>query len=78
MGPFEGMNPGLTGSEDCGSLLTNLATEKMITGKYPVRRSLSIQQALEEGELENASWLPGTGNPADGLTRARNVMVPLL
>ena len=39
---------------------------------------LSVQQALGEGGLEKANWLPGTGNPDGGLARVRSDMVPLL
>ena len=39
---------------------------------------LSTQQAKEEGDLENAYWLPGTENDADGSTKVRSEMVPLL
>ena len=53
-------------------------TEKMVTEKYLVRHLLSIQQASEEGDLDNAYWLPGAENPADGLTRVRCDLVPLL
>ena len=77
-GPFEGMDPGVEGLEDCESLLTHLKTEKMIAEKCLVRRFLSIQQFLGEGDLENANWLPGTENPADSLTKVRSDMVPLL
>ena len=38
----------------------------------------SIQQALEAGDLENAYWLPGTENPADGLTKVRSDMAAQL
>ena len=48
---------------------------KMTAEKYLVRHFLSIQQALEEGDLENAHWLPGTENPVDGLTKVRSDMV---
>ena len=63
------MNPGAAGLEDCKSLITHLKKKKMIAEKYPVRRFLSIQQYLEDGELENAYWPPGSGNPADGSYR---------
>ena len=39
---------------------------------------LDIQQSLEEGELENVYWIPGTENPADGLTKLRSEMGPIL
>ena len=64
--------------EDCESLFTYLKTKKLTAEKYLVRRFLSIQQALGGGDLENAYWLPGAENPADGLTRVRSYMVPLL
>ena len=76
--PFEGMNPGVGGLGDCKSLFTLLKTKKMIAEKYLVRHFLSIQQALEAGELEDAYWLPGTENPADSLTKVRGEMALLL
>ena len=50
----------------------------MIAETYLVRHFLITQHTSEEGELENAYWLPGAENPADGLTRARSDMAPLL
>ena len=50
----------------------------MVAEKYLVRLLLSTQQASEEGDLENAYLLPGTDNPADGLTKVRSDMAPLL
>ena len=50
----------------------------MVTEKYLVRRFLSIQQFLEDGELENVYWIPGTENPADGLTKLRSEMGPIM
>ena len=50
----------------------------MITGKYLVRHFLSIQQFIEEGDLDNVYWIPGTENPADGLTKIRREMGPIL
>ena len=43
-----------------------------------MRHLSTIQGASEQGELRNVYWLPGAGNPADGLTRARSDAVPLL
>ena len=74
-GPSGGINPGVVGMGDCESLFTHLKTKKMAAEKYLVRHFLSIQQALEEGDLENAYWPPGTENPADGLTKVRSDMV---
>ena len=39
---------------------------------------LSIQQLLEDGELENVNWPPGVENPADGLTKLRSEMGPIM
>ena len=33
---------------------------------------------MEDGELENVYWIPGTENPADGLTKLRSEMGPIL
>ena len=64
--PFSRMSPGLVGTEDCESLFTHSENKKMVTGKYLVRHFLGIQQFIVEGDLDNAYWLPGTENPADG------------
>ena len=50
----------------------------MISGKYLARPSLSIRQFIEEGDLDNAYWIPGSENPADGLTKIRSEMGPIL
>ena len=76
-GPFEGVNPGKAGSEHCESLFAHSKPKRMIAERHLARNFLSIQQALEEGDLENASWQPGTDNPADGLTKVRNEVAPL-
>ena len=72
-GPFEGINPGVVRQED-----THLETKKMIAEKYQVSHIRSIKQALEEGDLENAYWPPGTGGPADGFTKGPSDIVPHL
>ena len=76
--PFVDIPPGMVGLEDCESPFYHLRNKKMITEKYLVRHFLSIQQALEDGELENVYWLPGTENPADGMTKVKSEMVPML
>ena len=43
-----------------------------------MRHFLGNQQSLEEGELENVYWIPGTENRADGLTKLRSEMGPIL
>ena len=50
----------------------------MIAEKYVVRHFLRIQQFIEEGDLDNVYWIPGTENPADGLTKIRSEMGPIL
>ena len=74
-GPFEGVNPGKVGLEDCEGLRTHFKTVERIVEKYLVRHLLSAQRALGEGEFENVR---STENPADVLTRVRSDMVPLL
>ena len=49
----------------------------MLTEKYLARHFLSIQQFIEEGDLDDVYWIPGTENPADGLTRIRSEMGPI-
>ena len=48
----------------------------MAAEKFLVRRFSGSKQALEEGDLDNAFWLPGAENPADGLTKVRSDLVP--
>ena len=50
----------------------------MIAEKYLVRHFLSIQQSLEDKELDNIYWLPGTENPADGMTKMKSETSPML
>ena len=52
--PFSRLSPGLVGMGDCESLFTHLKNKKMVTEKYLVRHFLSIQQFIEEGDLDNA------------------------
>ena len=72
------MNPGVAGLKDCESLFTILKAKKMVAGKCLVSHFLSTQQALGGGDLENADWLPGAENPADGLTKEQSDVVPVL
>ena len=68
----------MVGLEDCESLFSHLRTKRMITEKYLVRHFLSIQQSLDDKELDNVYWLPGTENPADGMTKLKSEMQPML
>ena len=76
--PFSRISPGMVGMEDCGSLFTHLKNRKMVTEKYLARHFFSAQQFVGNGELENAYWLPGVGNPADGLTKLKSEMGSIL
>ena len=49
--PFAGLNQGVVGLEDCGSLVSHLKTKRMIAKEFLIRHFLSIRQALEGGEL---------------------------
>ena len=77
-GPVSRISPGLVGTEDCESLFTHLGNREMVTEKFLFHHFLSVQQFLEDGELENVYWIPGTENPADGLTKLKSEMGPIL
>ena len=77
-GPFARLNQGLVVLGDCKIPFPQLETRKAIADKFLARRFLIAQQALEVGEQDNGYWLPGTGNPADGLTKVRSDLAPLL
>ena len=46
--------------------------------KNLVRHFLSNHQPIGEGGLDNAYWLQGAENPADGLTKVRSATAPRL
>ena len=77
-GHFVDLNPGMVGLEGCESLSTHSKKKKMIAEKFSARRFLAIQQATEIQRLDNAYWIPGRENPADGLTKLRSDLLPLL
>ena len=70
--------PGYSGDGGLRKFVHPLGNRGMNTEKYLVRHLLSIQQFLEEGDLDNAYWPPGTEHPADGLTESRSEMGPIL
>ena len=70
--PFEGFGPRMAGFGDCESSFTHPKTKNAMAKECLVRHILNIQQALEEGDLDNAYWLPGADDPADGLPRVRS------
>ena len=76
-GRFLDIRPRMVGFEDCESLFTHLKNKKVITEKFLIRHFLAIQQAPELKELDNAYWLLGLGNPADGLTGKKRDIGPL-
>ena len=43
-----------------------------------MRHFLGIQQSLENKELDDIYWLPGTENPADGMTKMKSETSPML
>ena len=62
---------------DCESLLSHLRTGRLGTEKFVTRHFLSIMDALESGDLGNVAWIPGTENPADGVTKISSELGPL-
>ena len=77
-GHFTDVYPGMAGLEDCESLFAHLKKNKVIAEKFRARHFLARQQAIEIQELDNVHWIPGRVNPADGLTKLRNALLPLL
>ena len=81
-GSFADWYPGMVGLEDCESLLTrlkkNILVRHLFTESFLVRHFLAIQQTIEIQELDNVYWIPGKGNPADGLTKLQSETLPLL
>ena len=63
---------------DCESLLSHLRTGRLGTGKFLTRHFRSIMDALDGGDLGNVAWIPGTENPADGLTKISCELGPLV
>ena len=75
-GPFEVISTGMIGFGGSESLFAYLKTEESVAAKYLARHFLGIWQSLERDELGNVYWLPGTENPAGGLTGVRGDLVP--
>ena len=68
---------GSYGLIDCESLLWHLRTGRLGTEKFLTRNFRIILGAMEGGDLGNVAWIPGTENPADGLTKATSGRGPL-
>ena len=71
------LSPSMAGLEDCGSLFTRVVTQRTVAEGYLVRRSLGIQRASGNRELDNMYWLPGSETSADGHTTAKSDMASL-
>ena len=78
MNPFLDELSGMIGFEDCESLVSSPTKRATFAEKNSARHSLKIWQLLGTADLDNANWPPGRDNPADGSTRTRGDMVPLL
>ena len=76
--PYGGLGPRMAGLEDCGSLFSHRRTENVIAANYLVSHLLRIRQASVQGGPGDVFLLPRADNPADGLTRVRGDMAPLL
>ena len=75
---FLNLPPGMVGLVDCKCLFTHLKSKEITTGAFLVRHFLASQQTLETQELGNVYWLPGSENPADGLTKTESDAAELL
>ena len=65
-------------SIDCGSVLSHLQKNRLITEKYLVRHFISLQELLNAGEISNVFWSPELVNPSDGLTKSSTANIPLI
>ena len=61
------LRPGMIGFEGGESLFSHLKNNKTIARKFLIRHFPAIQQSLAMEESDDAFWLPGVGNAADGL-----------
>ena len=68
----------MVGFEDCDSLFAHRPSRKLVTGKYSVRHFLAIQDVLNRGLLSNVLWIRGPFDPADGMTKHKSDLAPLL
>ena len=62
----------MVGLEDCETFSAHLKNKMITTEKFLDRQFLATQQALGTQELDYVNWLPGLGNPADGLTKTKS------
>ena len=76
-GHFSDLFPGMVGFEDCESPFARLRNNEVGAERFLVRRFCATQQPFELKELDNAYWIPGFENPADGLTKLKGDLAPL-
>ena len=76
-GHFFDLAPGMVGLEDYESLFTHRRNKKIVAEKFLVRHLLAIRHTLKLQASDSVYWIPGLGNPADGLTKTRSDMAPL-
>ena len=72
------LSPSIVGLKVRRRPVTPLKTKRVVAEKYLVRQFHGAQQTLGNGQLGNASRIPGAENPADGLTKVKSDMAPLL
>ena len=70
--PSADLSLGMIGMENGGNLFTHTRNQKTITRNHLVRNFLGVKPTAGNGQLGNVCWLPGTGNPADGLNKVKS------
>ena len=73
--PSADSRSGRIGVDSCESLFTHLRNKVASTEECRGRQFLVIQQALDNGEMDNVFWLPVTEDPAGCLASVRSDMV---
>ena len=75
------------GFEDSNNLHSHLSSRKVVPGKYPAQHFWAIQDGLTEADPADGQMsvfcgssvrANGMSNPADGLTKHRSDLAPLL
>ena len=75
---FADASPAMVGMEVCESLLARPDVARTGLEKFFALRFSRIQQALEQGDSDNAFRPTGPGSPADGLAEVKGNPAPLL
>ena len=76
--PLSDISPGMVGMEACESPPTPRKTKGIIEERNLVRPSLGIQQFFGKGDLDTVNGLPRLEIPADGMTKVKSDILPLL